>query len=106
MNQKVIVALICGLLILVAVCGAAKDEPQTVQSNAKWEYKVVSPAILAGINSPEDVWSKAFEAMSKEGAEKLSAQVAANMNIIGDEGWELICYGKEVGLIFKRMKKQ
>ncbi|MFC1604194.1 hypothetical protein ACFL5F_04120 [Planctomycetota bacterium] len=55
----------------------------------------------------EDVWAKAFGengALSFEGAEKLNAEIAAKMNLLGSEGWELVCNSKETGFVFKRKK--
>ena len=64
----------------------------------------MSAASLAGIKSPADIWAKGFEARTAEGATKINAEVVGNMNLLGNEGWELVCYGKEIGLIFKRIK--
>jgi len=55
----------------------------------------------------EDAWTKAFGengAFSFEGAEKLNAEIAAKMDLLGNEGWELVCNNKEIGFVFKRKK--
>ena len=76
-------------------------------SSTQSEYKIVSHASLAGIKSMEDAWTKAFGengAFSFEGAEKLNAEIAAKMDLLGNEGWELVCNNKEIGFVFKRKK--
>ncbi len=104
MNRNAFLFIVCGVTVLVVVAWGARERPGAPNSSALWEYKVVSAASLAGIKSVEDIWAKGFEASTAEGANKLYAEVAGNMNVIGNEGWELVCYGKEIGLIFKRMK--
>ena len=100
--------LIIGIIVtLVAIVWGARAQPGAGQSSAKWEYKIVSHASLAGIKSMEDVWAKAFGengVLSFEGAEKLNAEIAAKMNLLGNEGWELVCNSKETGFVFKRKK--
>jgi hypothetical protein len=101
------ILIICVLASLIAVVWGAREQPAVTQPSAKWEYKIVSHASLAGIKSMEDVWAKAFGengALSFEGAEKLNAEIAAKMNLFGNEGWELVCNSKETGFVFKRIK--
>ncbi|MHC4241103.1 MAG: hypothetical protein ACYS3N_15880 [Planctomycetota bacterium] len=98
-------AIVASILVVI-VCGASVKRKAISQKTA-WEYKIVSQASLAGIKSMEDVWSKAFGengAFSFEGAEKLNAEVAAKMNLLGKEGWELVCFNEKSGFIFKRKK--
>ena len=93
-------------ILLVIVCGASVNR-KAISQNTAWEYKIVSQASLAGIKSMEDAWKKAFGengAFSFEGAEKLNAEVAAKMNLMGKEGWELVCFNEKSGFIFKRQK--
>ena len=107
MKNRTAILIICVIISLVAVAWGARALPEDAQSSAKWEYKIVSHASLAGIKSMEDVWAKAFGengALSFEGAEKLNAEIAAKMNLLGSEGWELVCNSKETGFVFKRKK--
>ena len=93
-------------ILIVIVCGAAAKHG-TISQKTAWEYKIVSHASLAGIKSMEDAWNKAFGesgAFSLEGAEKLNAEIAAKMNLLGNEGWELVCFNEKSGFIFKRKK--
>ena len=97
---------ILAAILLVIFCGAGINLQATPQKTA-WEYKIVSHTSLAGIKSMEDAWEKAFGengAFSLEGAEKLNAEIAARMNLLGKEGWELVCFNEKSGFIFKRMK--
>ena len=97
MKNRATILIICVFVTLVAVAWGARAQPGVVESSAKWEYKIVSHASLAGIKSMEDVWAKAFGengALSFEGAEKLNAEIAAKMNLLGNEGWELVCNSK------------
>jgi hypothetical protein len=107
MKNGAAILVICVIVILVTVVWGAKTQPEAVLPSAKWEYKIVSHASLAGIKSMEDIWAKAFGengALSFEGAEKLNAEIAAKMNLLGKEGWELVCNSKETGFVFKRKK--
>ena len=107
MKNGVTVLIICLIISLVAVAWGARALPEDGQSTSKWEYKIVSHASLAGIKSMEDVFEKAFSengALSFEGAEKLNAEIAVKMNLLGSEGWELVCNSKETGFVFKRKK--
>ena len=107
MKNRAAILIICVVVALAAVVWGARAQPGAVQSSAKWEYKIVSHASLAGIKSMEDVWAKAFGkngALSFEGAEKLNAEIAAKMNLLGSKGWELVCNSKETGFVFKRKK--
>lgn len=107
MKSRATILIICVIVSLATVVWGARARPGAVQSSAKWEYKIVSHASLAGIKSMEDVWAKAFGengALSFEGAEKLNAEIAAKMNLLGNEGWELVCNSKETGFVFKRKK--
>ncbi len=107
MKNRATILIICVIVSMVAVVWGAREQPPAVQSSAKWEYKIVSHASLAGIKSMEDVWAKAFGengALSFEGAEKLNAEIAAKMNLLGNEGWEFVCNSKETGFVFKRKK--
>ena len=107
MKNGAAILIICVIVGLVVGAWGAKAQPGAVQSSAKWEYKIVSHASLAGIKSMEDVFEKAFGengALSFEGAEKLNAEIAAKMNLLGNEGWELVCNSKETGFVFKRKK--
>jgi len=107
MKNRTAILIICVIVGLVAVAWGAKAQPGAVQSSVKWEYKIVTHASLAGIKSMEDVFEKAFGengALSFEGAEKLNAEIADKMNLLGSEGWELVCNSKETGFVFKRKK--
>ena len=107
MKNRAAILIICVIVTPVAVTWGAKAQSGAVQSSAKWEYKIVSHASLAGIKSMEDAWAKAFGengALSFEGAEKLNAEIAAKMDVLGSEGWELVCNSKETGFVFKRKK--
>ena len=95
------VAIGLAIVVFLVACGAKSSNPA---ANAKWEYKVVSHMKLAGMKSVDEVWEKAFEAMSFEGSQQLNNEMSAQMNQLGNEGWELVCYGKETGFVFKRMK--
>jgi hypothetical protein len=107
MKSKTTAAIvIAASIIILTVCGASLKH-QAISQNSAWEYKIVSQASLAGIKSMEDVWKKAFgenSALSFEGAEKLNAEVADQMNLLGKEGWELVCFDEKSGFIFKRKK--
>lgn len=107
MKNGTAILIICVIITLIAVVWGAREQSAAVQPSPQWEYKIVSHASLAGIKSMEDVWKKAFSekgALSFEGAEKINVEIAAKMNVLGSEGWELICYGKETGFVFKRKK--
>ena len=107
MKNIAAILIICLIVTLVAVAWGAKAETEAVPSSVKWEYKIVSHSSLAGIKSMEDFWAKAFGengALSFEGAEKLNAEIAAKMNLLGSEGSELVCTSKETGFVFKRKK--
>ena len=95
--------MVTGLAVIatILVCGAKTNS--SIPS-IKWEYKVVSHMKLAGMKSMDEIWEKGFKAMSFEGSEKLNDEIAAHMNQLGNKGWELVCYGKETGFVFKRMK--
>ena len=98
-------AIAVSILILI-VCGAG-TKYRTIPQKTAWEYKIVSHASLAGIKSMEDAWNKAFGksgALSFEGAEKLNAEIAVKMNLLGKDGWELVCANEKSGFIFKRKK--
>lgn len=107
MKTRITVTLaIAASILIVIVCGAGAKYGTTSQKTA-WEYKIVSHASLAGIKSMQDAWNKAFGesgTFSFEGAEKLNAEIAAKMNLLGKEGWELICFNEKSGFIFKRKK--
>jgi hypothetical protein len=97
---------IAASILIVIICGAGAKHT-TIPQKTAWEYKIVSHASLAGIKSMEDAWNKAFGesgAFSFEGTEKLNAEIAAKMNLLGKEGWELICFNEKSGFIFKRKK--
>ena len=105
-NKTTVTLAIAASILIVIVCGAAAKH-RTISQKTAWEYKIVSHASLAGIKSMEDAWNKAFGesgALSFEGAEKLNTEIAAKMNLLGKEGWELVCFNEKSGFIFKRKK--
>ena len=101
MKSNVITILVCLAITFVAVAwGSNKQQPDNSASN--WEYKVTTQMSLAGIKSMDQWLEKAFEAKSYEGSEKLNAEMSSYMTKLGDQGWELVCYSKETGFVFKR----
>jgi len=101
MKSNVITILACLAIIFVAVAwGSSKQHADN--STGKWEYKVVTQMSLAGIKTMDQWLEKAFEAKSYEGSEKLNAEMSSYMTKLGDLGWELVCYSKETGFVFKR----
>ena len=57
MKDRAAILIICIIVTLAAIVWGARAQPGAVQSSAKWEYKIVSHASLAGIKSMEDVWA-------------------------------------------------
>jgi len=103
MKRNVLAVLVCVAVTLVAVAwGSNKQHTDNVTS--KWEYKVTTQMSLAGIKSMDQWLEKAFEAKSFEGSEKMNAEMSSYMTKLGDEGWELVCYSKETGFVFKRQR--
>jgi hypothetical protein len=105
-TRTTVILAIAASILIVIVCGAGAKHT-TKSQKTEWEYKIVSHASLAGIKSMEDAWNKAFGesgAFSFEGAEKLNTEIAAKMNLLGKEGWELVCSNEKSGFIFKRKK--
>ena len=105
-TRTILTIMITASILILVICGAGTKH-RTIPQKAAWEYKIVSHASLAGIKSMEDAWNKAFGesgAFSFEGAEKLNAEIAAKMNLLGKEGWELVCFNEKSGFIFKRPK--
>jgi len=103
MKTSVTLIVACLAITLGAVAWGSSKQ-QSDNSTGKWEYKVVSHVSLAGIKSMDDFWEKGFGAVSYEGSEKINAEIASHINELGDQGWDLICYGKEIGFVFKRLK--
>lgn len=107
--------------VAIALVCAAFAVPTLVPSQdpaVTWEYKVVTPSILAGVkadiraayasreNEKNDAW-KALQVRVR-GEEDL--KIAAAFNELGKEGWELVSNGfafaeeKEARFIFKRRR--
>ncbi len=89
------------ILVAVFVSGARR---QGSALNGRWEYTVVSHMKLAGMKSMDEFREKGYEAKSLKLSEFIDAEISARMNRLGDQGWELVCYGKETGFVFKRLK--
>lgn len=57
MKSRAAIPIICVIVTLAAVAWGARAQSGAAQSSAKWEYKIVSHASLAGIKSMEDAWA-------------------------------------------------
>ena len=107
MKTRTALTLVIAVSILILIICGAGTKYRTVPQKTAWEYKIVSHASLAGIKTMEDAWNKAFgesRAFSFEGTDKLNAEIAVKMNLLGKEGWELVCSNEKSGFIFKRKK--
>ena len=104
MNRKITIFIFLALIGIILL-GASK--PEAASPQIKWEYKIVSPAELLGIESVGDAFEKAFGekgVFTAEGAKAINQTETNNMNLLGAQGWELVCYDKDTGFIFKRIK--
>jgi len=102
MKTKGPYVIICiAILVAVFVCGARK---QGAALNGKWEYNVVSHMKIAGMKSVDEILTKGFQATSLKDSEFINAEMSDRMNRLGDQGWELVCYSKETGFVFKRLR--
>ena len=104
MDKKITVIILIAIISIV-ILGANK--PTAVSPQAKWEYKIVNLPTLAGIKSMEEAFEKAFGksgALSFEGAKEMNNDIAKNMSLLGEQGWELVCFNEDTGFVFKRLK--
>ena len=103
MKAKRLCITICiAIFSTVFFCGARNPGSA---SNEKWEYLIVSHMKLAGMESESELKEKCFQAMSTlKGAQFVNTEVSDRMTRLGEQGWELVCYGKEIGFVFKRLK--
>ena len=109
MNRKVGFVLVFAVATLLAIVWNAKAQSEIHPPQEKWEYKIVHLATLAGIESVEEAMTKAFGekgvwAQGFKAAEALNTEIAGRMNELGKEGWELVCFQKDTGFVFKRKK--
>ena len=108
MNRKVGFALVFTVATLFAIVWNAKAQSEIHPPQEKWEYKIVHLATLAGIESVGEAMTKAFDEKGVwarfEAAEAFNTEIAGRMNELGKEGWDLVCFQKDTGFVFKRKK--
>jgi hypothetical protein len=95
MKGKMVLAVLCGTVILAAVVGGARE----ASSPAKWEYQIVSFAELSGTVSLGEMAGKI---QTVQEMEALNDEMARRMTDLGRQGWELVCVQNNYNYVFKR----
>lgn len=101
--KKIAAFLLCLALIVslsLTIQGSQPQKPAYI-----WQYKSVMASELLGLDSLTDAVEKlsyVWIRRNEEEAKKLNKVLEQNLNLLGRDGWELVCVKECHIYIFKR----
>lgn len=94
---------VCVALFLLITGWQAAGQSRREPSQEAWEYRIVSYAVLSGVQPAEGPASRVEDRnRAIQERQALNADVAHRMTDFGRQGWELVCFHEDVGFVFKR----